>query len=66
MGNLQTPKPKFHCDTVSEDFTPLGVTVNNKVKIILINRHCDKKDISTACSNETLEKYFTFLNKRNI
>ena len=55
MGNLQTPKPKFHCDTVSEDFTPLGVTVNNKVKIILINRHCDKKDILTACSNETLE-----------
>ena len=36
MGNLQTPKPKFHCDTVSEDLTPLGVTINNKVKTTLI------------------------------
>ena len=36
MGNLQTPKPKFHCDTVSEDLTPLCVTINNKVKITLI------------------------------
>ena len=36
MSNLQTPKPKFHCDTVSEDLTPLGVTINNKVKITLI------------------------------
>ena len=39
MANLQTPKPKFHngiCDTVSEDLTLLGVTINNKVKIIPI------------------------------
>ena len=36
MGNLQTPKPKFHCDNttipVSEDLTLLGVSIDNKQK----------------------------------
>ena len=35
MGNLQTPKPKFHCDNatipVREDLTLLGVTIDNKL-----------------------------------
>ena len=36
MGNLQTPKPKFHCDNttipVCEDLTLLGVTIDNELK----------------------------------
>ena len=36
MGNLQTPKPNFHCDDttipVSEDLTLLGVSIDNKLK----------------------------------
>ena len=35
MGNLQTPKSKFHCDNttipVREDLTLLGVTIDNKL-----------------------------------
>ena len=36
MGNLQTPKPKFHCDNktipVNENLTLLVVTIDNKLK----------------------------------
>ena len=37
MGNLLTPKPKFHCDyttiPVSEDPTLLGITINTNLKL---------------------------------
>ena len=36
MGNLQTPKSKFHCDNttipVREDLTLFGVTIDNELK----------------------------------
>ena len=36
MGNLQTPKSKFHCDNttilVREDLTLFGVTIDNQLK----------------------------------
>ena len=39
MGNLQTPKPKFHSDNttipVNENLTLLVVTIDNKLKYLI-------------------------------
>ena len=39
MGNLQTPKPKFHRDNttipVNENLTLLVVTIDNKLKYLI-------------------------------